>query len=102
MKRPASSPLFLQRRSYRQRRMMDALRLLPILGGLLWLIPLFWPAVSSQTDSPEPVSMSTSIIYVFGVWCMLIVASIVLRVALKPTWMQHVTDPDQPETDAVN
>ena len=46
--------------------------------------------------------MSTSIIYVFGVWCVLIVASIVLRVALKPTWMQHVTDPDQPETDAVN
>jgi hypothetical protein len=45
--------------------------------------------------------MSTSIMYVFGVWCLLIVASIALRAALKPTWMQQVTDPDQVGTDEV-
>ena len=101
MTTPTPSPLFLQRRSYRQRRMMDALRLLPIMGGLLWSMPLFWPAVSSRAYGPEPVSMSTSIMYVFGVWCLLIVASIALRAALKPTWMQQVTDPDQVGTDEV-
>jgi hypothetical protein len=36
--------LFLERRSYRRRRMMDAVRILPLLCTLLFLVvPLMWP-----------------------------------------------------------
>ncbi len=38
--RPPREPLFLARRNYRRRRFIDAIRLVPILGGLLFLIPI--------------------------------------------------------------
>ncbi len=55
--------------------MMDGLRLLPIVGCLLWMLPLFW-----QVDVPEGdlVRMSSAILFVFGVWVLLIVVSFVL------------------------
>ena len=37
------APIFLEKRGYRQRRMMDAVRLLPFLGLMLWMVPLLWP-----------------------------------------------------------
>ena len=56
-------PLFLERRSYRQRRLMDAARLLPVLGAVLWTIPLLWPQ-----GPEEGVAASTAILYLFGTW----------------------------------
>ncbi|WP_415920121.1 hypothetical protein [Tateyamaria sp. SN6-1] len=76
MKPPSPSAVFLERRSYRRRRMMDALRLLPILGVMLLMLPLFWPAVSDT--GAQAVSMSTAVIYVFLVWFLLICASFIL------------------------
>ena len=35
-------PLFLARHGYRRRRIMDAARVLPILGGFLFFLPLLW------------------------------------------------------------
>ncbi|MDB4212418.1 hypothetical protein N9769_08735, partial [Ascidiaceihabitans sp.] len=66
-------PVFLERRSYRQRRMMDAIRLLPLVGLLLWLLPTLWAATDS--DGVEPVRMSQAIVYVFGVWVCLILSA---------------------------
>ena len=43
MSMPSTPSKFLEQSGYRQRRMMDALRLLPVLGLLLWLFPIFWP-----------------------------------------------------------
>lgn len=66
MKKPIQ-PLFLARHTYRERRTQDAARLLPVLGIILLLFPLFWAA-------PEAESASTSggIIYLFSVWIILI------------------------------
>ena len=69
-------PVFLERRSYRQRRMMDAVRLLPLIGFILWLFPTLW-AVPDETVQ-EVVPLSRAIIYVFGVWISLIVSGGVL------------------------
>lgn len=69
-------PVFLERRSYRQSRMMDAVRLLPLVGLLLWLLPTLWSV--SGDGEVEPVNMSQAIIYVFGVWVCLILSGAVL------------------------
>jgi hypothetical protein len=79
-----SIPLFLERRSYRQRRLMDAARLLPLLGVLLWLVPLLWPQgggqpVPAQVDA---VSTSSAILYIFGVWIVLALAALFLSLML--------------------
>ncbi|WP_300061109.1 hypothetical protein [uncultured Roseobacter sp.] len=63
------SPLFLERGSYRQRRWMDAIRLLVILGVVLWMIPLLWPSGEAADGS---ISMSRALLYIFGVWVLLI------------------------------
>lgn len=62
--------------------MMDALRLLPVLGLLLWLVPLFWPADNSQADATAPVMMSVAVTYVFLVWIALIALAFSLWFAL--------------------
>ena len=60
-------PLFLARRSYRRRRMMDACRLLPLLGAGLWMVPILWqPAATADPDT------APGIVYVFGVWAVLV------------------------------
>ena len=42
MARPAKPPVFLARASYRQRRLRDAARLLPMVAGVLMMLPLLW------------------------------------------------------------
>jgi hypothetical protein len=66
-------PVFLERSSYRKRRLMDALKLLAIFGTVLWMIPTLWP--NGSDPSAERVSMSRALFYVFGVWGVLIVLS---------------------------
>ena len=78
-----ATPVFLERRSYRRRRMMDALRVLPILGVFLWMVPLFWPTPADGTASQETMAMSTAIIYVFVVWLLLIVSAFSLWSLLR-------------------
>ena len=84
-------PLFLARSSYRKRRKMDALKMLAFLGAILWLIPAIWP--SSPVGETEPVLMSRALLYIFGVWSVLIVLSVVLTRDLDET------DDAAPETD---
>jgi hypothetical protein len=59
-------PLFLAREPYRQRRLRDAARLLPVLGLVLLLLPLLW--------APTGVVAMTSgdVVYFFAVWILLI------------------------------
>ncbi len=64
-------PLFLARRSYRRRRVMDAARVLPWVGLVLFLLPVAWGA--------EAVPGTARVgLYVFGIWAGLIVASALL------------------------
>ena len=78
-----SIPLFLERRSYRQRRLMDAARLLPLLGALLWMVPLLWPrSQPGQVPDAAEVSTSSAILYMFAVWIFLALAALFLSVML--------------------
>lgn len=68
MKPPKSGrrPLFLDPDRYRRRRLMDASRMLPVLGAFLFLLPVFWrPDVSGHSTAVEGV-------YLFVVWALLI------------------------------
>ncbi len=72
-------PLFLERRSYRLRRMMDAVRVLPLLGLGLWMVPLLWPVAEGSAEAvPVSMQMSAALRYVFGVWLLLIAAAFAL------------------------
>tara|TARA_R110002110_G_scaffold140479_2_gene327782 strand:- start:1198 stop:1479 length:282 start_codon:yes stop_codon:yes gene_type:complete len=67
--------MFLERKGYRMRRLMDAVRLVPILGLGLWMVPLLW----SHPDEPGgSVSISSALTYLFGVWFVLIGVVLVL------------------------
>jgi len=89
MKGSVTASVFLQKRSYRRRRMMDAVRLLPFAGLLLWMLPIFWPL---EPERGVAVAGSTAVIYVFGVWVFLIAVSMGLWMFLRTTF-------DVPERD---
>lgn len=65
---PRRPPLFLERHGYRRRRLADALRLLPVLGALLWLLPLLWDLEGAGTHG------ASTLLYLFGTWAALVVA----------------------------
>ena len=71
-------PMFLERRTYRRRRLMDAARLLPLIGLLLFLVPLLW-----TPDRADSASTARSTIYVFAVWFGLIAGAFVLSRVLS-------------------
>ena len=61
------SPVFLEPRTYKARRILDALHLLPLLGVFLWSVPILW-----HSSDLAPVMISNASIYIFGVWLILI------------------------------
>lgn len=72
--------VFLERRSYRQRRIIDAARILPIVGLLLWFVPLVWP----NADSAGTIKTSTATLYIFAIWIGLIVLGAFLAWRMGP------------------
>ncbi|EAQ07164.1 MULTISPECIES: hypothetical protein [Yoonia] len=80
MKPPAKPPVFLERASYRQRRLGDAAQFLPLLGAVLWFIPLLW-----ATDGPEAPSKSSMLTYIFVIWLVLIGLAALLSRLLPDT-----------------
>ena len=83
MARPPE-PLFLERKSYRWRRVGDAAKLLPILGAVLFLLPILW-AASGRT--------SGGVIYLFLVWALLI--------AIVAFLSRRLSDQEDARPDAV-
>lgn len=79
MPRSAGQPLFLARRSYRRRRLMDGARVLPLLGAVLLLLPGLWHSQSG--DWPRT---GVGGIYLFLVWCGLVLAAFGLARGLGP------------------
>ena len=73
-----SQPLFLEERSYRQRRIRDVARILPWLGILLFAIPLLWP---TSGEAAATTSMATQ--FIFGIWFLLIVLSGLVSARIK-------------------
>lgn len=72
---PPSSSTFLQRRSYRKRRIADAARFLPMAGIILLLIPLL---MDRSSDVDLAARTSRVGLYIFGLWAVLIVIAAVL------------------------
>ncbi|OAN78118.1 hypothetical protein A8B82_10195 [Sulfitobacter sp. EhC04] len=72
--------MFLERRSYRMRRAMDALRLWPLVGLALWMVPLLWavPGEGPGEGTGAPMPMSSALRYIFGVWVLLILGALAL------------------------
>lgn len=67
-------PPFLERRVYRRRRLRDAARLLPILGAVLFALPVMWTGPAGASDA----STARGGVYVFAAWAALIVAAALL------------------------
>jgi len=62
-------PIFLARETYRRRRLIDAMRLLPVLGIGFFMVPML--DAGHRATAPGGI-------YVFAVWFLLIVAAAVL------------------------
>ena len=73
MSRPTRRAVFLQRRGYRQRRLRDVARMVPVAGAVLWLLPIGW------SDTPEGgISNAAAVIYIFAVWVGLLIPTAVI------------------------
>lgn len=68
-------PLFLERASFRRRRLGDAARVLPVLAAALILVPVWW--------MPAQVSFAAGAVWLFGIWAALIGAIWALHRALR-------------------
>ncbi|MFM2357064.1 MAG: hypothetical protein RLZZ528_2800 [Pseudomonadota bacterium] len=74
---PPPAPLFVARQAYRRRRMADAARFLPIVGVVLFLLPILW----EPARSPEP-DTERGAVWLFTAWFILIVAAFGLAIPL--------------------
>jgi hypothetical protein len=74
--RKADHPLFLERESYRRRRLMDAARVAPVITAFLFCFPLLWVG-------REDVPTTFAIIYLFSVWLILVVGAYFLSRRLR-------------------
>lgn len=91
------TPLYLARASYRQRRLIDAQRLLPVLLFVLFLVPLLW----GGEGTGHPIGQGAkSLVFVFVIWAIAIVATLWFSRALR---RGDSNDPDgsNPEFDIV-
>jgi len=69
---------FLERENYRQRRFRDGARMLPLLAVVLMMLPLLWPR-----ETAEQSLTSSGIIYLFGLWFVLIVLAFLFSRLLR-------------------
>ena len=63
------SPVFVQRGTYRRRRVADGARLLPVLGLILILIPLLWQIGIEPGDEITATGRTAWVMtYLFLIW----------------------------------
>lgn len=55
-------PDVVERRTFRRRRLIDAACAVPLLGWILWWLPLFWQGPG------QAVPASQALTYIFGTW----------------------------------
>ncbi len=63
--------IFLERKIYRRRRLIDGAKLLPLLAGLMFLLP----ALIAGAQSEGGASTATRLVYFFFVWLAMIMAA---------------------------
>lgn len=70
------SPIFLERERYRTRRIMDGARFAPVFATFLFALPVMWGAA-------QDVPTASALIYVFGAWGLMIVATALISRKLR-------------------
>jgi hypothetical protein len=65
--RAPGRPLFLARQAYRHRRLIDAARLLPFVGGFLFMVPVFWHPADTVASDTAPGGL-----YLFAAWALMV------------------------------
>ena len=80
---------FLDRAGYRQRRFRDAAKLLPVVAAVFMILPLMWPK-----EEPDQSLTSSGMIYLFGLWFILIL------LALGLAWVLRFSSGDAVNEDA--
>lgn len=73
---PARRPVFLERQTYRRRRIMDAARVLPVAGFVLILLPVLWSRGDGTVIAGEAL-------YLFALWFVLVLAAAALARPLR-------------------
>lgn len=71
-------PIFLQRHSYRQRRLVDTARAIPAFGAVMFFIPLTW-----SLDAEGDGNLAARGIYLFVVWILLVLITAFVSVRLQ-------------------
>lgn len=82
------TPLFVERETYRRRRLIDAARILPVAGLVALLLPVLW-SQSGQT------STANEALYLFGLWFAMILAA---RMMARPLREEVERDAAAPPT----
>ena len=77
----ANRTLFLARASYRRRRLIDAARLLPVLGAFLFLLPVLWAPAEGMNGTGRDTA--TDGLYLFAAWAVLIVFAALMAPGLR-------------------
>lgn len=75
MAKAPKTNFFLERAPYRNRRVADAARVLPVLGGVLIMMPLLWP---KSPAIGEVTQTSGAGVYLFGIWALVILVAAIL------------------------
>ncbi|HPD91871.1 MAG: hypothetical protein H6900_14560 [Rhodobacter sp.] len=78
--KPPRAPLFLERATYRRRRIMDGARILPVAGFVLVLLPVLW-----TRGGPDATQTGTAAeaIYLFALWFVLVAVAALLARPLR-------------------
>lgn len=70
--RRGGTGVFVERATYRRRRLGDAARFLPILGAFVFAVPLLWSGAGADPVGPDAMKTSSAMIYIFTSWAVLI------------------------------
>ena len=84
-------PIFLERDRYRTRRLVDGLRVLPIMAAILWVFPAIW-----THDAENPPNIAQGAIYFFCTWAIMIGVSFLLVRRLRHSaefWQDRQSGP---------
>ena len=81
----ASEYVYLERRRYRTRRIIETLKVLPVLGIVIFGVPLLWS---------EGVKTSDAMIYFFSVWLALVFAAVWLARRLGAGAVEKLLETD--------